>query len=210
MYKTPNPDVVWLRNIQHEFRTKFKNRIRRSGPYEVEQVDARRNRYKIKDWLSQELLPSWYSVHRLSPCVARAFDDSLGAQRKSEHASHNDNAPAAAAQTAPELADDAVVGSIAVEYDHVPAAGDQGGGARDVQRRRILDLRYSADGPVALVQQQVVGADGTTAEWNPQVFQVHLAALPATVVVQAQRAKRTARTGQRSARRDALNNTKQA
>lgn len=196
-------DIVWLRNTQNEFRTKFKNRVRRSGPYEVELVDPRRNRYQIKHWQSQLKMKGWYSVHRLSPCTARAFTDAPDAGERGATTGPTPPTHTIAPHAqliADDLPTEAIVGEIDVEYVDTPPAG----GTAPGQRRRILDLRYTPDGPVALVQQEVAAEDAapdSVPRWSAQVFQVALNAVPATVVTKALSAKRRARAGRRGAQR---------
>ena len=192
-------DIVWLKNTQNEFRTKFKNKLRRTGPYEVLKVDERRNRYKVGDWRSQLVHPGWISIHRLSPCTARVEladvqrdrnrsrnrggDEHEERQRRQPDTSTTNQEAHAVQQQqreeqqAPQAQEprSALEGPISVEYDDPTTHS----------RRRVMDMRHSVDGLVALVQQQ--RADGS---WAPTVVQVLMDGLPAHIGLAVRAAKR--------------------
>ena len=85
-------DVVWLENSGNTHGSKFRNMIKRLGPFEVTRVDARRFRVKLKSWRTQQPLQGWFPWRRLSRCTV-ALEDAVPQLHRDEDSDSADLLP---------------------------------------------------------------------------------------------------------------------
>lgn len=95
-------DIVWVENNAAVQATKFDNRWRRDGPWEIVEVQADRLRARVVVWTTRAPRMGWVSFHRLSHArgdratLLAASSTAEDTGKHAEHAEHRVMAPATA------------------------------------------------------------------------------------------------------------------
>jgi hypothetical protein len=98
-------DIVWVENNAAVQATKFDNRWRRDGPWEIVEVQADRLRARVVVWTTRAPRMGWVSFHRLSHArgdratllaASSTAEDTGKHAEHAEHAEHRVMAPATA------------------------------------------------------------------------------------------------------------------
>jgi len=172
-------DIVWVENNAAVRATKFDNRWRRDGPWEVVEVQVDRLRAKVVMWTTRAPRAGWVSFHRLSHAhgdrdtllatLGSAEEENENADRMQDRAVMAKNLPKNK-QTAEAQVFTPV--EVAKEWPiHVPS--DMG---------MVLDIVHTHEGSEMLVD---VGLNG-----SGPVIKVRADDMPKEVVAAARKAKR--------------------